>query len=194
MTANRRYRTAAMSLVDRQFAFAGPKVLGKFLDGLLAAYPEIEPARNYPVSWFMFRVTGVVARDDDLETQVVPGVDLLADAAMLASRLVSRRGPGPHDPETEITATEVAAEWGVSRRTLQRWRDDGLPMVLARFSDGVARSVCRRDIALAFATRYPERLRRASHAGPSPAIGSLVTASGGRPSAVEIGRTPPPAA
>lgn len=192
MTVNRRYRTAAMSLVDRQFAFAGPKVLGKFLDGLLAAYPEIEPARNYPVSWFVFRVTGVVARDDDLETQVVAGVDLLADAAMLASRLVSRRGPGPHDPTTEITAAEVAAEWGVSRRTLQRWRDDGLPMVLARFSDGVARSVCRRDIALAFATRYPERLRRAVHADSSPGIDPVATAPGRRSSAVETGHAPSP--
>ncbi|HAC09323.1 MAG TPA: hypothetical protein DCG14_06685, partial [Phycisphaerales bacterium] len=95
MTEDRRYRTAAMSLVDRQFTFAGPKVLGKFLDGLLLAYPEIDPGRNYPVSWFVFRVTGVVARDDDLEAQVLSGTDLLADAALLASRLASRRGPAP---------------------------------------------------------------------------------------------------
>ena len=162
MTADRRYRTAAMSLVDRQFAFAGPKVLGKFLDGLLAAYPEIEPARNYPVSWFVFRVTGVVARDDDLEAQVVSGVDLLADAASLAGRLASRRGPAPHDPRVEITAAGLAADWGVSRRSLQRWRNDGLPMILARFPDGVARSVCRREIVSTFASRYEERLKRAA--------------------------------
>ena len=185
MTADRRYRTAAMSLVDRQFAFAGPKVLGKFLDGLLAAYPEIDPTRNYPVSWFVFRVTGVVARDDDLEAQVVSGVDLLADAASLASRLASRRGPTRHDPDTEITATAIAAEWGVSRRTLQRWRDDGLPMVLARFPDGVARSVCRREIVACFAARHHDRVRRAFRKDPSPTIEPVVDDSGRRPSAAD---------
>lgn len=162
MTAGRRYRTAAMSLVDRQFAFAGPKVLGKFLDGLLDAFPEIDLERNYPVSWLVYRVTGVVARDDDLEAQVVPGHDLLADAALLANRLASRRGPAAHDSRVEVPATEIAAAWGVSRRTLQRWRDDGLPMMLARFPDGVARSVCRRSIVESFARRHPARLARAS--------------------------------
>ena len=162
MTADRRYRTAAMSLVDRQFAFAGPKVLRKFLGGLLMVYPEIEPTRNYPVSWFVFRVTGVVARDDDLEAQVVSGVDLLADAASLAGRLASRCGPAPHDPGTEITATGLAADWGVSRRSLQRWRNDGLPMILARFPDGFARSVCRREIVSRFASRYEGRVKSAA--------------------------------
>jgi len=170
MTEDRRYRTAAMSLVDRQFTFASPKVLGKFLDGLLLAYPEIDPGRNYPVSWFVFRVTGVVARDDDLEAQVLSGTDLLADAALLASRLASRRGPAPHDPGIEITAVELATAWSVSRRTLQRWRDDGLPMILARFPDGFSRSVCRRDIVAGFASRHAERLGPTSGATPPVAI------------------------
>ena len=187
MTADRRYRTAAMSLVDRQFAFAGPKVLDKFLGGLLEVYPEIEPTRNYPVSWFLFRVTGVVARDDDLEAQLVSGVDLLADAALLASRLASRRGPAPHDPDTEVAATEIAAEWDVSRRTLQRWRYDGLPLMLARFPDGVARSVCRRKIAERFASRFAERTGRASRTTSDSTVIKPVAEHPGRRSSVTDG-------
>jgi hypothetical protein len=161
MTIADGYRTSAISLVHRQFGFAGSKVIRRHLSELLKVYPEFDPSRSYPLSWFVFRITGVAAADESVEDLVISGTDLLADAGLLIDRLASRLGPETFEPDLDITAEEVARRLGVSRRTVQRWRPAGLPMRLARFPNGGARSVCRVLILDAFIARNEERIEKA---------------------------------
>ncbi len=164
MTAADGYRTSAISLVHRQFEFAGTGVIRRHLSELLRLYPEVDPSRSYPLSWFVFRITGVAAEDESNEELVISGTDLLADASLLIDRLASRMTPEPFDPDLDITADDVARRLGVSRRTVQRWRAFGLPMRPARFSNGGARSVCRIPIVDAFIARNEPRIEKARRA------------------------------
>ncbi|RPG19783.1 MAG: hypothetical protein CBB69_004420 [Phycisphaera sp. TMED9] len=164
MTAADGYRTSAISLVHRQFEFAGTDVIRRHLSELLKLYPEVDPSRSYPLSWFVFRITGVAAEDESDEDLVISGTDLLADASLLIDRLASRLGPEPFDPELDVTADDVALRLGVSRRTVQRWKPFGLPMWLARSSNGGARSVCRILIVDAFIARNESRIEKAGRA------------------------------
>jgi hypothetical protein len=71
MTIADGYRTSAISLVHRQFGFAGSKVIRRHLSELLKVYPEFDPSRSYPLSWFVFRITGVAAADESVEDLVI---------------------------------------------------------------------------------------------------------------------------
>ena len=181
MTTADGYRTSAMSLVQRQFEFAGVEVIRRHLTKLLKIYPEFDPLRSYPISWFVYRITGVAADNDSVEDLVISGADLLADATRLIDRLASRLGPAAFEPELEITAEEVAQRLGVSRRTVQRWRFAGLPMQLARFPNGSARSVCRILILDAFIARNEGRIEKARRSSERRARGRIKDESSGRP-------------
>ena len=69
------YRTAAIALVHRQFEFAGTVVIRRHLSKLLTVYPEFDPSRSYPLSWFVYRITGVAAEDKSVEDLVISGAD-----------------------------------------------------------------------------------------------------------------------
>ena len=161
------YRTAAIALVHRQFEFASTEVIRRHLSKLLTVYPEFDPSRSYPLSWFVYRITGVAAEDKSVEDLVISGADLLADASLLILRLAARLGPEAFEPELDITADEIARQLGVSRRTVQRWRAAGLPTRLARFPNGGAKSVCRIPIFNAFVARNEARIERARRSSAS---------------------------
>ena len=152
---------AAIRLLRRQFDFATPAlVLARFqrLESLLA---DLDPTQTYPADWLVFRVTGV-APEASSETLVVTGRDLLAPLVELIETLHRQLGPFGFDPETDVDAAGLATELGVSRRTLQRWRLDGLPMLRLRHPDHRSRVGCRRRLVEAFVHRHPERVTEAS--------------------------------
>ena len=161
------YRTTAIALVHRQFEFASTEVIRRHLSELLTVYPEFNPSRSYPLSWFVYRITGVAAEGESVEDLVISGVDLLADASLLIQRLATRLGPEAFEPELDITADEAARQLGVSRRTVQRWQAAGLPMRLARFPNGSARSVCRIPIFNAFIARNEAKIELARRSSAS---------------------------
>ncbi len=151
----------AIRLLRRQFDYTTPGLmLARFsrLEGLLA---DFDPEQSYPLDWLVFRVTGVTP-DASSETTVLEGADLLGPLVELIEALHRSLGPFTFDPDADIDAAELASDLGVSRRTLQRWRLDGLPMLRLRHPDQHSRVGCRKRLVAAFVRRHPDRVADAS--------------------------------
>jgi hypothetical protein len=152
----------AIRLLRRQFDFTSPELtLARYgrLGRLLA---DLDPSQSYPADWLIFRLTGV-APEASSDAMVFAAVELLAPLVDLIETLHRRLGPFAFDPETDVDAGSMAAELGVSRRTFQRWRHDGLPMLRFRHEDGRSRVGCRRRHVESFLRRHPDRVEDAAH-------------------------------
>ncbi len=151
----------AIRLLRRQFDYTTPGLmLARFsrLEGLLA---DLVPGQSYPLDWLVFRVTGVTP-DASSEAAVLEGADLLGPLVELIEALHRSLGPFTFDPDADIDAAELASDLGVSRRTLQRWRLDGLPMLRLRHPDQRSRVGCRKRHVAAFVRRHPDGVADAS--------------------------------
>jgi phage terminase Nu1 subunit (DNA packaging protein) len=152
---------AAIRLLRRQFDFATAEFALARLGRLESLLADIEAGQAYPADWLVYRVTGVTPEASS-ESLVVTGGDLLAPLVELLESLHRRLGPFRFDPETDVDAAALAGELGVSRRTLQRWRLEGLPMLRFRHADHRSRVGCRRRLVDAFVRRHPDRIAEAS--------------------------------
>lgn len=95
---------------------------------------------EYPFEFVYFRITGYRPHQDS-GGLVVGGDELLHDLRVFEARLEHElAASAEHAPEPIYTAEEVTRRFGISRRTLQRWRRLGLEGRLYTF-DGRRRRV-----------------------------------------------------
>ncbi len=153
--------SAAIRLLRRQFDYVTPELAMARFTRLEALLADLDAAQSYPADWLVYRVTGVTPEASS-DATIVTGGDLLASLVELVEALHARMGPGHFDPVTDIDADTLAQDLGVSRRTLQRWRLDGLPMLRLRHADRRTRVGCRRRLVEAFVRRHPDRVADAS--------------------------------
>jgi hypothetical protein len=155
-----RFRTARFEEWERQLAFAPEATLRRQMDAAAALIPEIDRAATYPFEFVQWRVTGYRAEDPPLDA--IDGATLQAELGAFVQRISERVIPLEGDREGgAIALADLAAEWGVSEKTLRRWRDRGLVSRRIRFADGRARVGCYRADAEAFASRQPELIAEA---------------------------------
>lgn len=121
---------------------------------------EIDPDSSYPVEFVLWRLTGDRGAE---ETLPIKGVVLRRDLAILVQR-VSERAPieAGDDPNGALDMHEAATALGVSVRTVQRWRSDGLVFRHIRFPDGQLRLGILHGTLKAFRERVSGRLHRAA--------------------------------
>ena len=121
---------------------------------------EIDPGSSYPVEFVLWRLTGDRGAE---ETLPIKGDVLRRDLVILVQR-VSERAPvdAEEDPEGALDMHEVAAALGVSVRTVQRWRGEGLAFRQIRFPDGEIRLGVLHGHLKTFRERVPGRLHRAA--------------------------------
>lgn len=121
---------------------------------------EIDAATTYPMEWVVFRVTGY--RPKDAPEEMVVGEALIADLSSMLEHLSEVAEIGEADLGSETLSTEDLMErWGVSRRSIERYRRQGL--VARRYQDtsGVTRLAFSADVVEAFEDRRGDRLERA---------------------------------
>ncbi len=129
-----RLRTAALEDLAAQLRFAPRRALLRDIDRAEALAREIDPDATYPLDWIIFRVTGYRPEDPrgrpGLPT-LVAGRDLLADVSALVERLSDAAAiPKPADTGTPdapwLDVPALRARWGVSAKTIERLRRQGL--------------------------------------------------------------------
>jgi RNA polymerase primary sigma factor len=144
-----------------ELRFAPREALLRDLGRAEALAGEVEPETAYPLDWVVFRVTGY--RPDVKETPLVSGAELLGDLSALVERLSDAAGlkeeelGGPSEG-----ADELAARWNVSRKTLDRWRRQGLIARRVQDGRGGARLRVMAAAAEAFAARHGTLIERAA--------------------------------
>ena len=106
---------------------------------------------------------GFRPENEALATTVLPGEDLRRDLTVFVQDLATDTEFAATDREGgAMSSLEAAQRLGVSVRTLQRWRDRGLPLVPIRFADGHRRHGCFVEALDKFVANEPDLVSRAA--------------------------------
>lgn len=161
-------RTAALAALADGQRYAPPAALARQVDRIEQLAAEVDPDAAYPEDWLVYRVTGY--RPSVEEPALVVGAALRADLSALAQRLSERLPIADAEgvpsagsaPAGLLTIDEVASRWGVSRRTVERYRRHGLVARRQRLGGGRVRTVFSERAVEAFERGSGDRLRRAA--------------------------------
>jgi RNA polymerase primary sigma factor len=150
-----RYRNSAFEELERQLTFAPPDALRRHMDAAEQLSHEIADDATYPFDFIVWRLTGF--RSDGAAIKPVGGLTLRGDLATFALH-VSERILITHDerPGGALGLAELAAELGVTEKTLRRWRQRGLIAHRIQLADGRTRvGVFRQELGR-FIARHGE--------------------------------------
>lgn len=148
-----RIEHAAVGALAEELRFAPKGTLLKHIKRVEELATLVDADGVYPEDFVVFRVTGY--RPEITNPRLIGGVDLRRDLSALCERLCESAHLRPQDDETgTITYEELASRWGVSRKTIERYRKDGL--VARRVDKGSGRR------AIVFSIRSVEAFEQAN--------------------------------
>jgi RNA polymerase primary sigma factor len=157
-------RTDVVAELGEQLRFGSRKTLIRHLERIEELAVQIEDEGVYPEDFVVFRISGY--RPEVGTPRMLPGAALRGDLSALAERLSESAGLTEADVEAGCeTVASLTARWGVSRKTLERYRRLGL--IARRVDLGAGRRVLvfGRAGVEAFERRHAERLGKAGRFG-----------------------------
>src|SRR5688500_2700722 len=136
-----RFRLDSLASLARQMGFS-PRA--KRLEQMSAAEDlllRLEPERAYPLSYVIFMVTGYRPRDVDVETaELLAGEALQHDLGLLVELVSDAMDlPAEEIGEPVLRIEDVCDRFGVTSKTIQRWRRKGMPARRFVYDDGKKR-------------------------------------------------------
>ncbi|MEM9374030.1 MAG: hypothetical protein AAGA55_10340 [Planctomycetota bacterium] len=153
-------RTDVIAELGEQLRFTSKRVLLRHLDRIDELAVQVEPDAMYPEDFVVFRVTGY--RPDVDSPRMLSGEALRGDLSALAERLSESAGLVEQDINGPVeTVASLTERWGVSRRTIERYRRLGL--IARRIDLGLGRRalVFGRAGVEQFESIHADRLDRA---------------------------------
>lgn len=154
-------RTDVIAELGEQLRFTSKRVLMRHLDSIEQLAGQVDAEGVYPEDFVVFRVTGY--RPDVAEPRLIPGEALRGDLSALAERLSESAGLTEEDLTGPVeTVATLTQRWGVTRRTLERYRRLGL--IARRVDLGLGRRalVFSRAGVEAFERANADRLEKAA--------------------------------
>jgi len=144
-----------------QLRFTPEKKRREQLEAAERLYEVVKDDKEYPFEFVYFRVTGFLPKTAR-QQHVIQGGQLREDLRIFIARLSSQLAePVDRQREQVYTIQELAAELGVSVKTLHRWRKRGLLARKYIFEDGVKRFGFVRSAVEKFVEGNPELAARA---------------------------------
>jgi len=138
------FRLPIIRELHRQLLLSPADVRGRYADRLERFLLELEPARTYPYEFVYFRIVGVRPPAGVLDT--FTGEELTPDLALLLERLdEDARTHATPDDEKLYAIEDLRERFGVTARTIRRWRRRGLVSRRYAFPDGGRRRGVRRS-------------------------------------------------
>ncbi|MBX3372565.1 MAG: helix-turn-helix domain-containing protein [Phycisphaeraceae bacterium] len=160
MARQARFEQEAIARLEAELQYAPSDVLLRIAEHAESLIATIEPAQVYPSGWVVFRLTGF--RSDRADA-LLGGRSLVRDLGVLVLRLSARARVDAIGDREPLTLTEVARRLGVSAKTVQRLRREGLVChTLVDPVSGASRVVCFRDAMARFRARSEARLSAAA--------------------------------
>ncbi|MCH7571444.1 MAG: hypothetical protein IH891_00860 [Planctomycetes bacterium] len=157
-----RFIIAAIEDLYRQLQYAPAETRIKQMNAAEQLVEDIDPVRNYPEDFIIFRVTGYRPRFKD--DAMLVGEALLPDLINLVQHLSdSLELPCDFNGRQPTLLTDAALRLNISTKTIQRYRKRGLVCHYVIFPDQVKRLVCFEDAINRFVIRNRQQLHRASH-------------------------------
>jgi RNA polymerase primary sigma factor len=132
----RRIKNENLAQLLAQLRFAAQEQRLKQLDAAEKLFALIEADTEYPLDFIYFRITGFQPRGLT-EQQPIKGDQLSDDLYIFISRLSGQLAlPAAEQNEKVYNIEELAAAFGVSTKTIDRWRRRGLFARKFIFEDG----------------------------------------------------------
>ncbi len=151
----RKYRNRLMKELAAELKAGLVRLRKGYVDAAEALLDVIDPAGEYPYEFVVFRLTGY-RPSPDLPAELIKGKDLRADLLLLMLDISESFPLSEKDYDQEVFDTpSLAKKFNVSNKTIQRWRNRGLPARKMVFSDGRCR--------LAFLSSSVEHFTRSRH-------------------------------
>ena len=152
-----RFLASVVASLHHDLRFAPAATKFRQMEAAEALIPQLNHDLLYPMEFVVFRVTGYRPETDDRDAKVV-GHALKQDLAVFVQAISAEIDvPSGTDRGEAIPLDEVAERLGVSRRTLQRRRGDGLVLHWVRSSEGERFLGCFPDALTRFREAYPGR-------------------------------------
>lgn len=157
----RTLRVGVLEELARQLRFAPAETLRRQLVRAEQLAGEVDPGVNYPEDWVVFRVTGY--RPQIESPAIVVGEALIGDVSALVERLSAAAGVKENElaKGSFLSAKELCDRWGVSTKTLARYRRLGLVARRVFADRGVSRLAFLRDSVERFETTWKDRIEEA---------------------------------
>ncbi len=126
------------------------------LDAAERLIGTIEPQKEYPFDFVCFKITGYAPKEASAEAPI-KGEELLADLHSFVSRLSADVAvPASMQKQKVYTVEELAKRFGISTKTINRWRRRGLVARKFVFDDGKKRLGFAESAVEKFAESNPE--------------------------------------
>jgi len=123
---------------------------------------DVDPARNYPIEFIVYRITGYRSDRTD-EPVTLVGQALVPDLVNLVQMLSEDLDLRAHEmSEPPLAVEDVAARLNVSQKTIQRYRKQGLVCKYIVFANGMKRLACTVDALERFGAQHGAQLQKAS--------------------------------
>ena len=121
-----RFRTAAIEGLYKQLRYASRAARRREMDAAESLIGDLDPGRNYPADFILYRVTGFRS-DTPTEPELLVGDAVVPDLVTLVQRL-SREAELPEDyrDREALDLEDVRARLNISPRTMRRYRHQGL--------------------------------------------------------------------
>ncbi|MEO1008464.1 MAG: hypothetical protein AAFX79_07845 [Planctomycetota bacterium] len=149
-------RTEAGRLVLRELRVAPRKILLRAIERLEIAALGVDPEMLHEASWMLRTATG----HDGGADGKTPGEALRADVAPVVEHLCRQAGLAAEDAgEGAADVQSLARRWGMSARSVLRYRDLGLVPRAVRHPRGW-RLVFAAPVVVAFESMHADRLAR----------------------------------
>ena len=162
-----KFQTNPMRELARQMRRGPKRLVLRHLKNIDFALSIIESEKVYPFEFVQHAITGLRAypkANTNLESSLLRGRDLRADLANLAEFLSSAaRLPLSACPDSIFTGEKLSERFGVSLRTISRWRKRGLVAWKVIGNDGRPHTVFHEHAVRRFVSENVGLVQRASN-------------------------------
>ncbi len=122
----------------------------------------IDTHKEYPFDFIYYQITGFQLQADTAPPDPINGQTLLDDLKVFIAKLSIKTAVPVHEQqETVYTIGELADQWGVSTKTIHRWRRGGLVARKFLFGDGNKRLGISQSAVDRFMAAHGERIQKA---------------------------------
>ncbi|MAY75911.1 MAG: hypothetical protein CMJ31_14560 [Phycisphaerae bacterium] len=140
-----RFRVPAMQELHRQVRFANRQTLLRLIESAERAASEIDADGVYTEKQLSRLLTGFTGAGSDDE--LTPGAAVIRDLSTLVERLCHDTGYALDEaPDGALTTTDLMERWSVSRKTVERYRTQGL--IARRVASGAGRAELRFTVSV----------------------------------------------
>ena len=133
----------------------------QYIDSTEELLRLIEPDQEYPFDFVLFRLTGYGGGSEEDEPQALDGQTLRRDLLHLMLDVCDSTELRTSDYQEPVYDTAgLSKKFGVSTKTIQRWRSQGLPARRLIFPDGKRRIAFLEGSVTWYANRRPKQIDR----------------------------------